>query len=170
MAIGRRSTPSQAGKPVPSGRRRSSATSRASSTLRTRNLPRRRKSLPRRVRRRFGYAPWMRRSCGTAPNRSHGMMDVGGRRIPAPMAPRSYGGGGLDWLDVFTIPGGGTGQSQSYDWGGSRASARSLSTWSVGRSSSSRRTTTRSSWSSSRSSRSSSGSRSRSGNTRSRNR
>ncbi len=98
------------------------------------------------------------------------MMDVGGRRIPAPMAPRSYGGGGLDWLDVFTILGGGTGQSQSYDWGGSRASTRSRSTWSVGRSSSSRRTTTRSSGSSSRSSRSSSGSRSRSGNTRSRNR
>ena len=57
------------GKPVPRGRRRSSATS-ASSTLRTRTLPRRRKSLPRRVRRRFGYAPWMRRSCGAAPSRS----------------------------------------------------------------------------------------------------
>ncbi len=98
------------------------------------------------------------------------MMDVGGRRVPAPMAPRSYGGGGFDWLDVFTILSGGSGQSQSYDWGGSRASTSRRSTWSVGRSSSSsRRSTTRSSGSSSRSS-SSSSSRSRSGNTRSRNR
>lgn len=96
------------------------------------------------------------------------MMDVGGRRVPAPMAPRSYGGGGFDWLDVFTVLAGGMGQGQSYDWGGSRPSTRSRSTWSVGRSSSSRRSTTRSSGSSSRSS--SGGSRSRSGNTRSRNR
>ena len=96
------------------------------------------------------------------------MIGVSGRRVPAPMAPRSYGGGGFDWLDVFTVLAGGTGQSQSYDWGGSRPSTRSRSTWSVGRSSSSRRTATRSSGSSSRSS--SGGSRSRSGNTRSRNR
>ncbi len=28
---------------------------------------------------------------------------VGGRRMPAPMAPRSYGGGGFDWMDVFEV-------------------------------------------------------------------
>jgi hypothetical protein len=28
---------------------------------------------------------------------------VGGRRVPAPMAPRSYGGGGFDWMDVFEV-------------------------------------------------------------------
>ena len=104
------------------------------------------------------------------------MIDVRGRRVPAPMAPRSYGGGGFDWLDVFTILTGGMGQGSSYDWGGSRSSSRSSrtsrSTWSVGRSSSSssRRSSSssRSSGSSSRSS--SGGSRSRSGSTRSRNR
>jgi uncharacterized membrane protein YgcG len=103
------------------------------------------------------------------------MIDVRGRRVPAPMAPRSYGGGGFDWLDVFTILAGGTGQSSSYDWGGSRSSSRSSrSTSSVGRSSSSSGRTSwgRSSGSSSRSSSRSSGggSRSRSGSTRSRNR
>lgn len=101
------------------------------------------------------------------------MIDVGGRRVPAPMAPRSYGGGGFDWLDVFSVLAGGAGQSTSYDWGGSRSAGRSRSTWSVGRSSG------RSSWgssrsssrsSSSRSSSSSSSGRSRAGNTRSRNR
>ena len=105
------------------------------------------------------------------------MIDVRGRRVPAPMAPRSYGGGGFDWLDVFTILAGGMGQGSgsSYDWGGSRSSTRSRSTWSVGRSSSS---SGRSSWggrSSGSSSRSSSrsssgGSRSSSGASRSRNR
>jgi len=101
------------------------------------------------------------------------MIDVRGRRVPAPMAPRSYGGGGFDWLDVFTILAGGMGQGSSYDWGGSRSSGRSSrSTWSVGRtSSSSRRSSSSSSRSSGSSSRSSSGgSRSRSGSTRSRNR
>ena len=101
------------------------------------------------------------------------MVDVSGRRVPAPMAPRSYGGGGFDWLDVFTIFTGGGGGTQSYDWGGSRPRTRTRTTWSVGRSTtSSRRSTSsssRSSGSSSRSS-SSSGSRSRSGSTRSRNR
>ncbi len=99
------------------------------------------------------------------------MIDVSGRRVPAPMAPRSYGGGGFDWLDVFSILTGSGGGSQSYDWGGSRASSRSRSTWSVGRSSSSssrRSGSSRSSGSSSRSS--SGGSRSRSGSTRSRKR
>jgi hypothetical protein len=99
------------------------------------------------------------------------MIDVSGRRVPAPMAPRSYGGGGFDWLDVFTILAGGSGGGQSYDWGGSRPTTRSRSTWSVGRSSSTTRrsTSSRSSSSSSRSS-SSGGSRSRSGASRSRNR
>ena len=99
------------------------------------------------------------------------MIDVAGRRVPAPMAPRSYGGGGFDWLDVFTILGGGGGGGQSYDWGGSRASTRSRGTWSVGRSSSTSRRSTSSRSSSSRSrSSSSSSSRSRSGATRSRKR
>ena len=31
------------------------------------------------------------------------MINVGGRPTPAPMAPRSYGGGGFGGLDVFTI-------------------------------------------------------------------
>lgn len=102
------------------------------------------------------------------------MIDVRGRRVPAPMAPRSYGGGGFDWLDVFTILAGGMGQGSSYDWGGSRSAGRSgrpsRTTWSVGRSSSSSRrsSSSRSSGSSSRAS--SGGSRSRSGSTRSRNR
>jgi len=44
------------------------------------------------------------------------MIDVGGQRVPAAKAPRSYGGGGLDWVDDFTIvigPG-----RRSYGWGG----------------------------------------------------
>lgn len=36
-------------------------------------------------------------------------IDVDGRRMPVPRAPRSYGGSGFDWLDVFSvIVGGGT--------------------------------------------------------------
>lgn len=48
------------------------------------------------------------------------MIDVQGRRVPAPMAPRSHGGGGFSWLDTFSILAGGAGQATSYDWGGSR--------------------------------------------------
>ncbi len=48
------------------------------------------------------------------------MIKVGGRRMPAPMAPRSHGGGGLDWLDVFSVVVGGTAQSRQYDWGSGR--------------------------------------------------
>jgi hypothetical protein len=48
------------------------------------------------------------------------MVRVGGRRVPAPMAPRSYGGGGLDWLDVFSVVVGGMGSARSYDWRRSR--------------------------------------------------
>jgi hypothetical protein len=49
------------------------------------------------------------------------MVDVGGRRVPVAMAPRSYGGGGLDWLDVFSVVVGGAATGRSYDWGGSRS-------------------------------------------------
>lgn len=36
-------------------------------------------------------------------------ISVGGVQVPAPRAPRSYGGGGLNWLDAFSIIlGGGT--------------------------------------------------------------
>jgi hypothetical protein len=48
------------------------------------------------------------------------MIEVEGRRVPAPMAPRSYGGGGFDWLDVFSVVLGGMGQTRSYDWSRSR--------------------------------------------------
>jgi hypothetical protein len=56
------------------------------------------------------------------------MIDVEGRRVPAPMAPRSHGGGGFSWLDTFSILAGGAGQAASYDWGGSRRTTRSSST------------------------------------------
>lgn len=42
-------------------------------------------------------------------------IDVGGRRVPAPQAPRSSGGGGMDWLDAFQILVGG--RSTDYSWG-----------------------------------------------------
>ena len=48
------------------------------------------------------------------------MMNVEGRRVPAPMAPRSHGGGGMDWLEVFSMTAGGAGRAASYDWGRSR--------------------------------------------------
>lgn len=44
------------------------------------------------------------------------MIDVGGQSVPAAKAPRSYGGGGLYWVDDFTIvmgPG-----RHRYGWGG----------------------------------------------------
>ncbi len=49
------------------------------------------------------------------------MINVGGRRVPAPMAPRSHGGGGMDWLETFSMMAGGAGQAASYNWGRSRA-------------------------------------------------
>jgi len=73
------------------------------------------------------------------------MIDVEGRRVPAPMAPRSHGGGGLGWLDTFSILAGGAGQAASYDWGGSRTTASRRS----GTTASRRGTTTASSRSSS---------------------
>ncbi|MBM3694866.1 MAG: hypothetical protein FJW79_02880 [Actinobacteria bacterium] len=45
------------------------------------------------------------------------MIEVQGRPVPAPAAPRSYGGGGFSWLDVFAVIVGGMGQPRSYDWG-----------------------------------------------------
>jgi hypothetical protein len=60
------------------------------------------------------------------------MIEVGGRQVPAPAAPRSHGGGGFDWLDVFSVVVGGMGQARSYDWGGlgraSQTSSRRRST------------------------------------------
>jgi hypothetical protein len=50
------------------------------------------------------------------------MIEVGGRRMPAPMAPRSHGGGGFDWLNVFSVVLGGAAQTRQYDWGGRRRS------------------------------------------------
>jgi len=44
--------------------------------------------------------------------------------VPAPQAPRSHGGMGLDWLDVFSVIVGGMGNGVPYDWGGSRPPAR----------------------------------------------
>jgi hypothetical protein len=43
-------------------------------------------------------------------------IPVGRRSLPAPRAPRGYGGRGMDWLDVFSILVGGMGQGRSYDW------------------------------------------------------
>lgn len=44
-------------------------------------------------------------------------IDVGGRRVPAPQAPRTHGGRGLDWLDGFSILVGGMGDPLDYRWG-----------------------------------------------------
>jgi hypothetical protein len=42
---------------------------------------------------------------------------VGGRRVPAPMAPRSHGGGGFDWMGVVAVILSGLAQGSSYDFG-----------------------------------------------------
>ncbi len=47
-------------------------------------------------------------------------INVGGRPVPAPRAPRSYGGGGLDWLGAFSILLGGRDRGVSYDFGRTR--------------------------------------------------
>lgn len=44
-------------------------------------------------------------------------IDVAGRSVPAPQAPRSAGGGGLDWLEGFSILVGGMGDALPYRWG-----------------------------------------------------
>jgi len=42
---------------------------------------------------------------------------VGGRAVPAPMAPRSHGGGGFDWMGAVAIILSGLAQGASYDFG-----------------------------------------------------
>jgi hypothetical protein len=44
------------------------------------------------------------------------VIEVGGRQYPAAQAPRSHGGGGLDWLDVFSVVVGGMGDAARYRW------------------------------------------------------
>ncbi|MGH8958632.1 MAG: hypothetical protein ACRDVK_08140 [Acidimicrobiia bacterium] len=45
--------------------------------------------------------------------------------VPAPRAPRTHGGLGMDWLDVFSIVVGGMGSGLPYDWsGGPRTTGR----------------------------------------------
>lgn len=62
------------------------------------------------------------------------MIDVEGQRVPAPMAPRSHGGGGQSWLDTFSILAGGAGQAASYNWGRSgQTTRRTASTSNAGR-------------------------------------
>ena len=41
-------------------------------------------------------------------------IEVGGRQVPAPQAPRSHGGLGLEWMDVFSIIVGGMSQGTQY--------------------------------------------------------
>ncbi|HUP15491.1 MAG TPA: DUF6676 family protein [Acidimicrobiia bacterium] len=43
-------------------------------------------------------------------------LPMGPQRVPAPQAPRSAGGSGLDWLDVFSVIVGGMGQGVDYNW------------------------------------------------------
>ena len=56
------------------------------------------------------------------------MINVEGQRVPAPVAPRSHGGGGLDWLSVFSVLAGGVGQGTAYDWGRDRSRSRATTT------------------------------------------
>ncbi len=67
-------------------------------------------------------------------------ITVGGQRVPAPMAPRSRGGGGFGWMDAFSILVGGMGSGLPVRWGGgtagrravrrsSRSSSRSPTSW-----------------------------------------
>jgi hypothetical protein len=44
-------------------------------------------------------------------------IDVGGRRLPAPQAPRTHGGRGFDWLDAFSILVGGMSSATGYRLG-----------------------------------------------------
>ncbi len=97
------------------------------------------------------------------------LVEVGGRSIPAPQAPRSHGGGGFGGLDVLSILVGGMAAGRATSWGRparrSRYSSGGRSMGSVFGSSRSRST---SSSRSSRSSRTRSSSRSRSSSSRSR--
>jgi hypothetical protein len=42
---------------------------------------------------------------------------VGGRQVPAPMAPRSYGGGGFDWMGAVAVILSGLARGSSYNFG-----------------------------------------------------
>jgi hypothetical protein len=44
--------------------------------------------------------------------------------VPAPQAPRTHGGLGMDWLDVFSIVVGGMGRGLPYDWSSGRRPGR----------------------------------------------
>jgi hypothetical protein len=44
------------------------------------------------------------------------MIEVEGRRVPAPAAPRSHGGGGMDLGSIFSVLVGGA-AGRSFDWG-----------------------------------------------------
>ncbi len=92
------------------------------------------------------------------------MIRVAGRRVPAPMAPRSYGGGGMDWLNVFSVLIGGMAQQRLYDWSPSRGAGGLFG--SGGGVSRSRRRSTGTSRTSSRTSSRSASTRSRAGGTR----
>ncbi len=50
-------------------------------------------------------------------------IQVGGRRVPAGMAPRSYGGSGLDPMDMFMIGMAGSAMRR-HSWGGARPGMR----------------------------------------------
>ncbi|MDX1449853.1 MAG: hypothetical protein R3246_12410, partial [Acidimicrobiia bacterium] len=51
-------------------------------------------------------------------------VTVDGRAVPAPKAPRSHGGQGMDALDLFSIIVGGMGDGASYRWGRRGGSVR----------------------------------------------
>jgi hypothetical protein len=52
------------------------------------------------------------------------MIEVEGRRVPAPSAPRSHGGGGIDLGGLFSVLVGGA-AGRSFDWGPSPRPSRS---------------------------------------------
>ena len=49
-------------------------------------------------------------------------INVGGRPVPAPRAPKSYGGSGFDWMDVFSVVVGGSNVAYDMRRSGSRTS------------------------------------------------
>jgi hypothetical protein len=93
---------------------------------------------------------------------------VGGRRVPAPMAPRSHGGGGFDWMGAVAVILSGMAQGSSYDFGRRPRRSSGLGGLIFPSSSGSRRSSTGSRSSSRSTSRSGSGSASRSSRTSSR--